>query len=80
MSELVGAWKDRKRAQADRFMRLDPSLSLEKCLDYGTTFALMHPVGGYLVIGRLPGAPTGEAVDLDDAAIGEWHQPLRKPQ
>lgn len=80
-TETVGEWKAAKQGQAERFLKLDPSLSLDAWGDYGTKFILVH-VGleAALTFGQLPRDDIRqERVDLTDEQIAAWAAPLRKP-
>lgn len=79
MSETIGEWQDRKKAQARRFMERDPSLLVEQWQNYETRFILIHAdVNRPLVIGQLARDETGQPlIDLTDRQIEEWAAPLR---
>lgn len=70
-AETVGEWQARKRAQAMRFMILDPSLALEDWAGFETSFVLVQSDGHPITIGRLKGAlgPSDPGVDLTNKEI-----------
>jgi hypothetical protein len=70
--ETVGEWQARKRAQAQRFMRVDPSIRSESWMDYKTRFVLIHPQTGVLTIGQLERLDHQPRIDLTDEQIAQW--------
>lgn len=81
-TEDIGEWKERKQAQAVRFVKLDPSLTIDSWGDFETKFVLVHHgLGTALVIGQLAHDDIGQPrVDLTDEQIAEWAAPLRVPR
>lgn len=78
--ETVGEWQNRKKAQAERFMTRDPSLSLDNHGDHETRFVLVHQgFSSALKFGQLPRRAGGQPrVDLTDDEIEAWAAPLRR--
>lgn len=79
-AETVGEWQKRKKAQAELFMKRDPSLSLDDNGDHETRFVLVHQgFSTALRFGQLPHRAGGQPrVDLTDDEIEAWAAPLRR--
>lgn len=81
MSETVGAWRERKYAQALRFLHRLPDLWCSDWCDYRTKFVLVigeeEAYQDSLVIGQLPsngstGFKPQPGIDLTDEQIEKW--------
>lgn len=77
MTETLGEWRARKKAQAARFTKLDPKLQLDESMDMGTGFSLWcaNPLTA-LVIGRRAHDAV-PAIDLTDEQIERWAAQVR---